>query len=200
MNDLNILPDQPETWQAKISRLVRDVFLPYAVPYVIPAFLSWKIMRGHHADPDDRIASLQAEIRRLQQEIEGFQGHITKTQRQQYQKHIQINRDLDAISNMLEERQDIYCSPFRYKDTRLKAEKKLREYVVERPYEKELKLFSGMEEILEKDTHCGINRGENGCLMWVYMDLWRTRARLNMQENVVLKMRTYDSKSKDTNK
>lgn len=40
MNDLNILPDAPETWQAKISRLVRDVFLPYAVPYVIPAFLS----------------------------------------------------------------------------------------------------------------------------------------------------------------
>nr|XP_054755772.1 coiled-coil domain-containing protein 127-like [Lytechinus pictus] len=196
MNDLNILPDPPETWQAKISRLVRDVFLPYAVPYVIPAFLSWKVSRGLHVDPNDKISSLQAEIRRLKFEIENFHGHITDTQQKEYQKHIQMNRDLDAISNMLEERQDIYCSPFKHKETRLKLEKKLREYAVERPYERELKLFSGIEEILEKDCHCGTDRSENGCLMWVYMELWRTRARLNMQENVILKMRAYDLKGK----
>ena len=39
LNDLNIPPDPPETWQAKLGRLFKDYVLPYGVPYVIPLVL-----------------------------------------------------------------------------------------------------------------------------------------------------------------
>ena len=149
-------------------------------------------------DPDGaaRIASLQAEVHELNQKDKDYRGHATAVQKEEQEKLRDIYRDLDAIKEMLTDRQDIFCSPFKRKETRKVVEKNLKKFVVNRSYEKDMHLYSGIEEILEHDNHCGNSRQENGCLMWVYMELWRIKARLKMQENVLSEIKDFDTRRK----
>ncbi|XP_072176051.1 coiled-coil domain-containing protein 127-like [Diadema setosum] len=197
MNDLNIPPDPPETWKAKLSRIVMDYVLPYGVPYVIPIFLAWKYTRPSSAGTEeDETESLRVRLVDMKKQLKNFQGHVTNVECAELRQLKQIDHDLDRISKMLVERQDIFCSPIRRRELREKVERDLRDFAYTRSYEKDLHLYRDLEDILARDQHCGRTKEENGCLMWVYLDLWRTKTRLMAQDRVLREVKKYQAEPK----
>lgn len=97
----------------------------------------------------------------------------------------EIYKDLDDIAEQLQRRQDIFCSNFVRKNNRQHIEENLKEFTYSRDYDKELRLHSGLMDILKFDNNCDSYRNHrNGCLMWVYLDMWRNMARLRKYQRI----------------
>ncbi len=97
-----------------------------------------------------------------------------------------VMTDLDNMEMLLKERQKIKCSMFINRRHRLTLEEeKLKPFSYSRPYDKDLELYKGVLDILDRDNYCDLQGSQHGHLMWVYMDLWKARAEMRMHKQVV---------------
>ncbi|XP_033109687.1 coiled-coil domain-containing protein 127-like [Anneissia japonica] len=174
-------PPGDEPWQHKLSRLASDIIIPFLIP-ASTAFLLWLAKRkenaNHQKEEDLQRQIVELKSREDELDARDTQASFYKFLQEEDAEYRKINQDLDKIATGLKDRQDIYCSVFKKKEDRIKIESQLLEFAYSRPYDKNLKLYRGLNEIFAKDTHCGSSRDENGCLMWVWLDFWRMNSKL----------------------
>ncbi len=208
-NNLNIPPTE-EPISKKISRIASQ-----RMPLVLPAstfFIGWLAERrvsfqlsqlSEKQEQQKKEAETQVHNAiQLQQEQTGrrmtsFQQKlaIEIIQKQEQHSTERILLELDELKPLLKERQQIFCNMFISRENRFPVEKKLKDITYSKPYDKELGLYKGMQDILRNDKHCGdVNHdgGKQGCLMWVYMDFWKAQIQLMKYKNIYDRVKKLD--------
>lgn len=184
------------------SNKVYEKTCEYLIPLLIPvttAFVGWYANRKCAAKVKQNEA-LKGELTRLREDIRDApslrslpsvedKSKRAEIMKEEDQELMTIRKDLDKISKLLEERQDIYCSVFTRRKNRHKIEEDLKSFAFSRRYDKDIRLYSGLVDIFQFDSHCD-NYGShrNGCMMWVYMDMWCNMARLRKYQRIESRM------------
>ncbi|XP_022104524.1 coiled-coil domain-containing protein 127-like [Acanthaster planci] len=212
-NDLNIPPTE-EPIGKKLSRIASQLLIPVLLP-ASSIFFGWLAQRrisiqlNQLQKEKERIADLKEDVDFLQDEVKNLSKRrleleektsmttikrrclleeaIIKEENQATQK---ILTELEELRPLLKQRQDIYCNPFKYRGPRLELESQLLFSAYFKPYDKDLGLYVGMQNILKHDQSC--SQEGNGCLMWVYLQLWKTRAELLKHRRVAARMKEVD--------
>lgn len=111
---------------------------------------------------------------------------ILKTERENYHNTLEkesrweesANEALSQVEIELMRRQDIYCSPLKSKESRMKVERQLMKMAGQPPLAR-LNLQDDLIKIFEKDNFCASyfndNRRNNGRLWLDCMESWRTQ-------------------------
>ncbi|XP_038052203.1 coiled-coil domain-containing protein 127-like [Patiria miniata] len=212
-NDLNFPPTE-EPFVKKLSRIATQLIVPVLLP-ASSVFVGWLAQRRISVqlselrkekqqvdDLKENMESLQAEMEVLMKKRDVYEGNLgitTIKRRQLLEEAIlkeeeesteKILKDLEELRPLLKQRQDIYCSSLRSRRNRWKIEEKLKRMTYAKPYDKELGLNKGMQDIFQNDKTCGPET--NGCLMWVYLDFWKTQAQLLKYKEVASRMKSID--------
>ncbi|XP_071854186.1 coiled-coil domain-containing protein 127-like isoform X2 [Apostichopus japonicus] len=181
-------------WLSTVYRMTSDYFIPFLLP-AATAFAGWLANRKYAAKVQQNEV-LKGELTRLLEEIKEGQkvGNIFSVEdgskrmdiiREEDREVSAIHKDLEEISQLLQERQDIYCSVFTRRKLRHQIEEDLKGFAFSRKYDKDIRLYRGLVDIFQYDNHCdSYGSHRNGCVMWVYMDMWRNMARLRKYQRI----------------
>lgn len=193
-NDLN--KNEGQSWSVLISKLTSSVIIPILMP-TATAFIGWLAHRKYERKVkelekmNEELSSVRRELTDLKDDnrlavSSAVHQSIRASIIQEEEVRVQeIYKDLDHIAEQLQRRQDIFCSNFVRRQNRQQIEENLKEFTDSRDYDKDLRLHSGVMDILKFDNNCDNYRNHrNGCLMWVYLDTWRNMARLRKYQRI----------------
>ncbi|XP_014668939.1 PREDICTED: coiled-coil domain-containing protein 127-like [Priapulus caudatus] len=94
-----------------------------------------------------------------------------------------------GIRNVL----DIYCSPFKSKEDRMKHEKELLRNTFSQRFGN-INMYNDLEHIFKYDQkHCGKTKEENGQLYQVYMKYWSSQIELFKYKNILHRFQTWSN-------